>query len=427
MSKISNNPKSPPIIEIKKNVKLEHAGALKSTQKSDSINNKESLKIASTKASNVNKKPTLEDGVKNVLNHGVNYFKEVRKKAQEDRAQGVGTLEGANNLWKQLSAQADKFGQMAQDKVIDNFVKEGTTLITDSIKGTQVGDLVSDVLGTSTSSTATQAASGTASSATSSTSAGTTAATSSVASKVVGGIGAAYSLYQIYDTFGKSTPVEGAMNGATVGAYAGSFFGPVGTVVGGAIGAVVGAGLGLINNRKHPERIQRDQMRDALSQMGFIDKDHNIKLADGTNFSISTDGKKKLPNVDGTERYGYQIDFSNPLAAKAIALSQPLAELLTGGHDKLKTDLIGYLANAATSNASSEEQVKANVLAFYKQSGVSQEDLAGGLAKLTEENKISSEEIQVYANDLASIFNSTDAATVDSQSTSDMSETQLAA
>ena len=42
-------------------------------------------------------------------------------------------------------------------------------------------------------------------------------------------------------------------------------------------------------------------------------------------------------------------------------------------------------------------------------------------------NKISSEEIQVYANDLASIFDSTDAATVDSQSTSDVSETQLAA
>lgn len=386
MNRISLKTNTPTNHKIKDTGSLKKPTNIQNIDSKSPLSNKESLKIASSKASTTNKTPTLENKVKDVLDAGVNYFIQVSNKAREDRAKGVGTLEGANNLWKQLSSEADKIGQKAQNEVIDKFVKDSTGVIADSLIGTQ------SATATTTSTTTTAA--------------GTTATTANVASTIVGGVGAAYSLYQMYDTFGKSSPVEGAMNGATVGAYVGSCICPgIGTVIGGVVGGIAGAALGLINNRKHPETIQRDQMRDALTQFGFIDKDHNIKLADGTSYSLGTDSKHTLANTDGTKRFGYQIDFSNPLAGKAIALTQPLAEALTGGHDKLKTDLLGYLTNAATSNASSEEEVKANVLTFYKQSGLSQEALATSLGKLTEENKITKEEIQVYANDLSSLFN----------------------
>jgi len=388
--------KSQPI-DLNKSVGATPTQSIKGPQNAATINNKESLKVASEKASNTiqAKKLKLEDTIKNVLSHGLNYFKEVRNKAQEDKANGVKPIQGAKDLWSQLSTQVNKLGQEAQNQVLDDFVKQSSTVIADSVKGTKIGDLMDNVLGAGgRTGTAAKTVAGTG-----------TAAASSIGSKIAGGVGAAYSLYQLYDTFGNSSPVEGAMNGATVGAYVGTMIVPgIGTVIGGVLGGIIGAGIGLINNRKHPERIQRDQMREGLAKFGFIDKDYNIKLADGTGYSLSTDSKKTIPSSDGSKRYGYQIDFSNPLTAKAIALSQPLAEVLTGGHDKLKTDLIGYLVNAATSNAKSEEDVKANIVSFYKQSKLSKEDLAGSLAKLTEESKISEEDIQVYAKDLSSLF-----------------------
>lgn len=436
MNKVIPSTRSVGASSINKSAPKNTTSRVEVLKKSETISNKESLKVASEKASSVStsQKPKLEDKIKNTLENGLNYFKEVRKQAQEDKAKGVKPLQGAQDLWSKLSAQADKLGQQAQNQVLKDFVKESSTVISDSIKGTQVGDFVDDIMGTTSSTATSSAATTTATSAaeagataatteattvavgtegavaanagTAATEAGSTATSTAagIGGKIVGGVGAAYSLYQIYDTFGKTTPVQGAMNGATVGAYAGSFFGPVGTVVGGVAGAIIGAGLGLINNRKHPETIQREQMKAGLAEYGFIDKDSNIKLANGSNYSFASDSQNNLLNKDGTKRYEYQIDFSNPLAGKAVALTQPLAEVLTGGHDKLKTDLIGYLVNAATSNAKDENEVKANILAFYEQSKLSKEDLAGGLAKLAEENKISKEEISVYANDLASFF-----------------------
>ncbi len=382
-----------------------------------SPNNKESLKIANEKAT---AKPPKEakNTIKSVLSNGLNYFKEVAKKAEEDRANGVKPIQGAKNLWSQLSTQVDKIGQKAQKGILDDLVTQGSILVSDSIKGTEVGGVLDDILGTGSelgsAASGTEAAiSNTAASQVSSATATTEAAeaiastgTVNVANKVMGGVGAAYSLYQIYDTFGKSSPVEGAMNGATVGAYAGSFFGPIGTVVGGAIGAVVGAGLGLINSRKHPDTILRDQLKAGLSEASFLDKDKNIALADGTLYSLNNRSQDKLVSQDGTDRYAYQVDYSNPLTEKAIALTQPLAEIFTGGHDKLKVDLIGYLVNAATSNASSEAEVAANILSFYEQSKLTTDDLAGNLKKLHDTNKISDEELSVYANDLTNLLTS---------------------
>lgn len=418
MNKITAKSQLIDLIKSSENTPIQ---SIKVTKKSATINNKESLKAAFEKASNTiqSKKPKLEDKIKDVLNHGLNYFKEVKNKALEDKANGVKPIQGAKDLWAQLSAEVNKLGQQAQNQVLDDFVTQSSTVIADSIKGTQIGDLLDNVLGTvsktsSAATTATQTGNSVAgtesalagSAASTVTRAAGTAAVSNIGNRIIAGVGAAYSLYQLYDTFGHSSPVAGAMNGATVGAYVGTMIAPgFGTFVGGLLGGIAGAGIGLINNRKHPERIQRDHLREGLEKFGFIDKDYNIKLADGTGYSLSTDGKKTIPSLDGSKRYGYQIDFSNPLAAKAIALSQPLAEVLTDGHDKLKTDLIGYLVNAATANAKNEEEVKANILSFYEQSKVSKEDLAGSLAKLTEESKISAEEIQVYANDLSSLFN----------------------
>ncbi len=391
-----------------------------------------SLSQALTKVPN-NSKPaaTFSERLTETLKHGVNYFTKVRDQAIEDKEKGIKGLAGGEKLWQSLLVEAEKFSAKGQNAILENFAKESGNLIADQVKGTTVGSILEEILpsGAAASKGAgVLATTGTAAS-TVATGVGTTAATTTGAataatgtgSSILGslggsssaltqGVGAAFSLYKLIDGFGKTTPVEGAMHGATVGAYVGTMVAPgIGTVIGGLIGGVGGAIMGLFSKKKHPDRVQRDQMRNVLSQIGFTDKDNQVALADGSKFSIGIDGKKTLPNTDGTTRYGYQLDYSNPLVNKAIALAQPLAEIFTGGAEKLKVDFIGYLVNAATSNAKSKEDVAANIKAMYVNSGIAPEKMLEGLAQLTKESKIKEDELKVYVNDMTELFSSSDA------------------
>jgi len=350
-------------------------------------------------------KPSISERVGEIFDKGVEYLKVVRERAAQDRKEGVGMLEGGNKLWNDLLKGAEGFAIKEQNKIFDTFTKETRTLLTESLEGTKAGEFLDDVassfsFGKSTASTTAKTAID------AKANAATTSGAATTMSKIAGGVGAAYSLYQIIDGYGKDGVAATAMNGATVGAYAGSFFGPIGTVVGGVIGGIGGAVVGLFGKKKkkNPEHIMRDQMREAFKQNGFTDKDSTIGLADGSRFAINIDGKKKVENVDGTSRFGYQIDFSNPLSGPAIGMLQPLGLTLALGHERLSTDLTSYLVNAATSNATSIEEVRENVAAIYTQAKMEPEIIAMRVLELAEAGKLPEEHIEPYIGGIAQVY-----------------------
>ncbi|MFN8391950.1 MAG: hypothetical protein U0136_16795 [Bdellovibrionota bacterium] len=224
----------------------------------------------------------------------------------------------------------------------------------------------------------------------------------------LGAAGAAYSLYGLASGYGHSTPTVSAAQGVAAGAYIGSVVPGIGTVIGGLVGGAVGGLVGLIHIGKHPDQLSRDRLRGFLQQTGLIDKSFTVGLSDGTRFDIGKDGSYRTANSDGTMRRAYETDFSNPLTAQVVAWVDPLAAALTSGNDKLKTDLAGYLANAALSNASSIGDAKQNVMGFYSQLGIDMEKATRAVDVLKRSNVIPSDIGDAYANSLRTLFVASD-------------------
>ncbi len=392
--------------------------------KTDANVNKDLSEVMKKAVKSLTAKPkSWVDLIKSGLENGLEYGKSVRDQANADKKEGVKPFEGANNFWNKVVAQAEDLGQRGQDQILNTFKDETVNVIKDQLSGTKVGNYLDDIFGIgkgvasaggSSAAMATAAAEGTAVKGALATEGAITSAAgkaaaaegssllgsaSGIASKALGAVGAAYSLYSLFNDFGKSSPVVSAMHGATVGAYVGTMVGgPVGTVVGGAVGLVGGAVLGLFSKGKHPERIARDDMRSGLQNIGFLDKNNSVKLADGSSYSFASEGKEDLASLDGTTRTGYQIDFNNPLSSQAIGWLEPLANAITGGNQKLRTDLVGYMTNAVTSNAKSSEELKANVMAIYEQAQIPLEDLVNLNAELFKQGLIDENRFEAYMN-----------------------------
>lgn len=154
--------------------------------------------------------------------------------------------------------------------------------------------------------------------------------------------------------------------------------------------------LGNIGGGKGKDQTGRDQIRGNLQSGGLLDDNYNITLADGSKFNIGQDGGAKLTNTDGSTRPVYNTDPGNPLATNAIAWANPLAEMLTGGDPKKRSDFAGYFANAALSNAKNENDVKANIQAFYQNSGLTKEGAQAQLQSLLSAGKIDQQTSDVY-------------------------------
>jgi hypothetical protein len=155
-----------------------------------------------------------------------------------------------------------------------------------------------------------------------------------------------------------------------MGAAAGSFFPAVGTAVGAAVGAVTGGLFGCMKWGKHEDQLMRDQVRDLLVQAGVLDARFGLQLADGTRYDLGKDGG---PRAEFGGRRPYEVDFSSPFAAQAVAWVDPLIELFAGGDTKIQHDFAGYFANAAMSNALTLDEVRANIDAIYRAFGMSLE------------------------------------------------------
>jgi hypothetical protein len=71
---------------------------------------------------------------------------------------------------------------------------------------------------------------------------------------------------------------------------------------------------------------------------------------------------------------------------------------LSQGHQKVQTDFVGYLANAAVSNAKSISDVKANVNTIMKQFGLSDAKLVKGITQAAEAGELPAEEAKAWLN-----------------------------
>jgi hypothetical protein len=189
-----------------------------------------------------------------------------------------------------------------------------------------------------------------------------------MAGKGFGILGGITGAIDIVSKWGKSSPAQGAMSGAALGAAVGSFFPGVGTAIGGALGSLVGGMIGSIKVGKHADQKARDSVRAAMVERGFLDANYTMQLANGGSYNMGLDGG---PKAELGGRRPFEVDFNNPLTAQTVAWINPIADLLTGGDEKLKTDFAGYFTNAALTGAKSLDEVAVNVVGMMQQMKIS--------------------------------------------------------
>lgn len=229
-----------------------------------------------------------------------------------------------------------------------------------------------------------------------------------LASKALGAFGAAYSAYSLWKNFGKISLSDGAMNGAAVGAFAGSFFGPVGITVGGIAGGLIGGALSFFKGGKNKDQVARDSMREGLQTMGVLDDKFGLGLADGSRFDMSRDGGATLSSTDGSARKPYEVDLADQRASEVVGWVNPLAHALAGDNEKIKTDLAGYLTNAALSNATTRDEARANVMKFYQDSSVNPAELVTVFDAGVAEGRVSEDTGVAYINGLSELYSQPD-------------------
>ncbi len=213
----------------------------------------------------------------------------------------------------------------------------------------------------------------------------------SKATSLIGGLWGATNLIQ---NWGHSTPIAGATNGMAVGATIGSFVAPgIGTAIGAAAGILVGGLIGCITSGKHRDQQVRDAVREKLQGAGILDNTYSIGLADGSRYNVGLDGG---PKAELGGRRPFEVDFSNPLARYAVAWINPLVHLGIGGSEKIKTDFVGYFANAAMSNAQTLTDVRNNVLAIFDQFGVSDEMLGRSIISAAQQGVLDEQTAVAY-------------------------------
>lgn len=208
--------------------------------------------------------------------------------------------------------------------------------------------------------------------------------------------------YNLVHNFGQLDPLSGGLSGAGIAAGlggAGSLAGLAGmSAIGGpaglAAGALIGVGLSAFKKSgKHKDNVVRDKLRGNLKEAGVLDQDTNFTLADGSKFYAGLDGGS----------HAYDLDTSKNFAEQARGYAIPLARLMGYGEQGPTEWMAGYTANAATSNAKSEGDVRANIRSIAdKMGGI--DSIKSGLSQLMENKKISKEEYDAALNGVDSFY-----------------------
>lgn len=127
----------------------------------------------------------------------------------------------------------------------------------------------------------------------------------------------------------------------------------------------------------NPEAMDRKRMRGALQDTGLGD-------------SLSFTGVRGKTSLFGKDNYN--VDFSNPLAGQAVSLTQGMADVFTGGNDKLGNDLAGIFSNAVL-EADNFNEVLANTMSLMDQMGTNAQEQKDQLTSLFLEGKVSLDEL----------------------------------
>jgi hypothetical protein len=170
----------------------------------------------------------------------------------------------------------------------------------------------------------------------------------------------------------------------------------------------VARAVGIGPGQKHKDVYARDTIRNGLQGYGFLDDKRNLTLADGTKYSVGFDQNASFTGADGKTQVkrAYELDTSNILSPSTVGMINPIAEIITAGDDKLRSDYAGMFSNAAMSNAGEDPmKVRDNALQMYKGLGyTTPEKVFVALDKLKQSGKITDAELAAYKNGVSVLF-----------------------
>ena len=166
-----------------------------------------------------------------------------------------------------------------------------------------------------------------------------------------------------------------------------------------------------IGSGKGGSQKKRDALRNRLQEIGFAFKpegssSHHITLADGTPFDIGRDigtpgTNKGIIGPKGKELEQWEIDWRRDNIGNVVGGVNPLAEILSGGDDKLRIALSGYLTNAALESG----DVAQNIRHFYEKSGVSSPEQASKMIDdLLANQKVTEEQAIAFKGGINDVF-----------------------
>lgn len=237
----------------------------------------------------------------------------------------------------------------------------------------------------------------------------------STAGYVISAAAALYGTYQLAENWGRMSHQQGAMYGGVAGAGAGALAGAAyGFSYGGPIGAAIGAAVGFlasyITAGKHEDQYKRDEVRKYMVENGMISPDYKLQLAD-----VNQDGVPEYFDIglDGGAREGYdfsggrrphEVKNEHPFSVQAVGWANPLAVILTGGDAKLSSNFAGYFANAAMSNTTDIEGVRANMLQIMKDLKMTRQTAEATLKQMLTDGKIDQMHYDAYMNSVGTLF-----------------------
>lgn len=151
-------------------------------------------------------------------------------------------------------------------------------------------------------------------------------------------------------------------------------------------------------SKKSKEQLERDAVRDSLRKTGLGDK-------------------LEFPGVQGTIRFDFgkgqiaNIDQGSKLARETVALTNALAQVVTGGKERLAEDFNAIFANAVLGQGlkaevaptQNYEDVLRNTRSLMKTIGITPRQAAGELTKLYQGGKVTAEEFKVGIQKLATL------------------------
>jgi len=181
--------------------------------------------------------------------------------------------------------------------------------------------------------------------------------------------------------------------------------------------------VGPMMGGRSKDRMMRDQARKGFQQVGIIDENWEVTLADGSRVNAGldkNDGQHEFADPSlipvGNENRtlsAYDVDYTNDLDYTSSMMTSALSRLLGGGKNQGLDQVAGQLANSALGNVGYGQpmtpenftKVRDNVRVWFAQSGLSTKEDAYALANQAyAEQRISEMDLSALHQGLNLVF-----------------------